>query len=281
MAQKMRTVVAGDKEITLNVNRYPIQAEKNISNSDEFYSISIFTRVNGEIFEPGFLERAIGGEALYRELIFDKSKDGIQLREADEFEKDEWNESNRLYSYGMLLSGFGLGIDGLSKTEKMEELLLNELEAFLLKHVEKIASEPYRVSIDTSSKKRSSENIVLKKYNPDEITAFCKEHVVKITLQQGTFKGEIITTLGGNEQGASVLGSVIDSLANGWLSIPKDHPVNQKHAKFEQTDTTYATVETFVLYAENGAELFLSSEGAADWVVGVEIIDYYKEEIEG
>lgn len=161
MEQKARIVVAGDKKITLRVNRYPIPAERNISNSDDFYSIGISTRVNGEVLDPGFLERAIGGEKLYRELVFDKSKEDFCLREADEFEKEEMAETGRFYSYGLLLSGWGLGIDGLSKTEKMEDFLLNELEAFLLKHTEKLASEPLYIPQEKIIEKASDKNLAV------------------------------------------------------------------------------------------------------------------------
>lgn len=100
-------------------------------------------------------------------------------------------------------------------------------------------------------------------------------HDVKIKLQWGTYKGEVITSLGGNSIGASVIQTIASMLEDGDMSF-KRTAVNEKHIEFEKDDgKQYGYPKHFNLY--DGEDVLKIDARDGECVTGIEIIDFQEE----
>lgn len=106
-------------------------------------------------------------------------------------------------------------------------------------------------------------------------------HVVQITVQIDTYKADLITHLGGNSRGASILGSVINALeSNDSMFTVTDE--NKRFLDFEESslDKKHGYAKNLRLY--NGDD-YLSIDIGEDAgfphrsVVKVEILEFIPE----
>lgn len=109
-------------------------------------------------------------------------------------------------------------------------------------------------------------------------------HSVKLKLQWGNYKGEVVTTLGGNMLGIEIIKGVADCFDDGVLNFLRSVE-NEKYIEFEE-DTSgegvseYAYVKKFKLYnGDDILELDNDDDGLIkNIVVGVEITGFEEKE---
>jgi hypothetical protein len=117
-----------------------------------------------------------------------------------------------------------------------------------------------------------TEGITLMKLYPTD-TRWGK-HTVKLTWQIDDFKAEGIFLLGGNCKGGSILESAIDSIEDGDFEPDMSYEENQKH--FVVNGDGYL-VEV-KLFDKDGNETSFDADFFYDFLVGVEIIKFERDE---
>lgn len=106
-------------------------------------------------------------------------------------------------------------------------------------------------------------------------------HKVKITLQSGTLKGEVITELGGNMGGAAILSSIASSLEDNDVEFPVTED-NKKLLTFEEgaVDGKHSYADTVTLRDGDLSKTFDISENSnklKQLITSIEIISFEKE----
>ncbi|MFD2658520.1 hypothetical protein [Gracilibacillus thailandensis] len=118
-----------------------------------------------------------------------------------------------------------------------------------------------------------NENYKMDYYQPDEMRNIDQEHTLLYTFQFETAFAEIITTMGGNVSGGSVMTTEFDT----GLTVPADHDLTKKHVKFyndEDKDKSYREVGEIIFYYPNGETINFDLEECSDFLIGIQIIDY-------
>jgi hypothetical protein len=111
-------------------------------------------------------------------------------------------------------------------------------------------------------------------YNPRETMNFDQTHTVHLKFQYENATAEVITKIGGNICGGSVLQNYTEFKDIG-MTAPYDHPLNQKHCVFEdEEEQLYREVEYIRFYYPDGNYIDLDLEDADDYLVSVSIINY-------
>ena len=95
-------------------------------------------------------------------------------------------------------------------------------------------------------------------------------HMIRTDFQSGKYKGYVVHKIGGNARGYSVIEGVDDTIA--WVNKFKENTCN---LKFGEDDWF-----NMILVDNKGDELIIEDEIGylSNYIVGVKIIDYKKEE---
>jgi hypothetical protein len=102
---------------------------------------------------------------------------------------------------------------------------------------------------------------------------FEQEHTILYTFQYENAFAQIITTMGGNVSG----GSVMDTEFDVGLTVPADHELTKKHVQFfddEDSDKPYREVGEIIFHYPNGDTLEVDLEDCGDFLVNIAITDY-------
>lgn len=110
-------------------------------------------------------------------------------------------------------------------------------------------------------------------YEPSQVMSLDLEHTVLYTFQYENAFAYIITTMGGNVSG----GSVMDTELDCGMTVPADHEITKKYVIFyddEDKDLPYREVGQVVFHYPNGKTMCMDLEDCSDYLVGIQIIDY-------
>lgn len=103
-------------------------------------------------------------------------------------------------------------------------------------------------------------------------------HSVKITIQDGEYKAELFTEIGGNMRGAALLSSIQSSIDDNQIEFEvSEH--NKKYLDFEENakDGKFHYADRLKMFKGDLVEEYDISEdsiGFGRFVTGIEFVDY-------
>ncbi|MGG6448299.1 hypothetical protein [Pseudobacillus badius] len=108
-------------------------------------------------------------------------------------------------------------------------------------------------------------------YQPEETMNFKQSHTLLYTFQYENAYAHLVTTMGGNVAGGSVMQTNFDT----GLTVPVDHELTKKHVLFyDDIGQPYREVGKIVFCYPNGETIEISLEECANCLTGIQIIDY-------
>ncbi len=110
-------------------------------------------------------------------------------------------------------------------------------------------------------------------YNPIEASNIDQKHTVLYTFQYENAFAQVVSEMGGNVSG----GNVMDTEFDCGFSVPVRHILTRKHVSFydeEDKELSYREVGEIIFYYPDGDTFLMDIENCADFLVGIQIIDY-------
>jgi hypothetical protein len=110
-------------------------------------------------------------------------------------------------------------------------------------------------------------------YDPESTMNFDQEHTVLYTFQYESASAQLVTTMGGNVAGGSVMQTEFDT----GMTVPVDHPLTKEHALFyddEDGDMPYRELDGIMFRYPNGDGIEKDLDDCDNHLIGVQIIDY-------
>ncbi|WP_019156960.1 hypothetical protein [Robertmurraya massiliosenegalensis] len=110
-------------------------------------------------------------------------------------------------------------------------------------------------------------------YQPEETMSFDQKHTILYTFQYENAFAQIVTSMGGNVAGGSVMTTEFDC----GLTVPVEHELTKKHVEFydkEDEGQPYREVGNVIFYYPGGETIRLDLEDCSNYLVGIQIIGY-------
>lgn len=114
----------------------------------------------------------------------------------------------------------------------------------------------------------------MKYYLPEEEgMGFNQVHTLIYTFQYEDAFAQILTTMGGNVSGGSVMVTEFDT----GMTVPTEHELTKKHVIFlydDDKDFPNREVGQLIFHYPDGGTLLVDLEDCGNHLVGIQIIDY-------